>query len=391
VGFEPTETHKTSTVFETVPFVHSGILPGGRLAGRTGVAFRQCFLKTPAVRADASCVADTNLFPDEARFTPRPAWQVIEQARRRYLTGELTLPTTPATRIFLRDGLVYLAERTTDGTLPIRLMMEGVITRDQIQRGTVIVNGVEHVGRLFDMNPTIDRASVELCVELFTDDVMIAVANTVVSSYELVLYRRHPSGIDRWYPHSVPVTGRHGESQTDNSTTTRPTDAVSEAKVAAKPKPKVEVQPAPAEVQPAEVQPAEVQPAEVRAEVQPVQPAEVKAEAQPVQAAEVPAEIMAEATAQPQNRLNAPPITQAVPVIAPAATNVPPPPPITQAVPVTSGITTQVPVTSMPAPTAQIPVTPPALPASTEVDASVIADEVAEAIKRAFAGMGAGL
>ena len=33
VGFEPTETHKTSTVFETVPFVHSGILPGGRLAG----------------------------------------------------------------------------------------------------------------------------------------------------------------------------------------------------------------------------------------------------------------------------------------------------------------------------------------------------------------------
>ena len=31
-GFEPTETHKTSTVFETVPFVRSGILPGGRLA-----------------------------------------------------------------------------------------------------------------------------------------------------------------------------------------------------------------------------------------------------------------------------------------------------------------------------------------------------------------------
>jgi hypothetical protein len=40
----------------------------------------------------------------------------------------------------------------------------------------------------------------------------------------------------------------------------------------------------------------------------------------------------------------------------------------------------------MPAPTAQIPVTP----AATTVDAAVIADEVAEAIKRAFAGMGAG-
>jgi hypothetical protein len=41
----------------------------------------------------------------------------------------------------------------------------------------------------------------------------------------------------------------------------------------------------------------------------------------------------------------------------------------------------------MPAPTAQIPVT--ASPSA--MDASIIADEVAEAIKRAFAGMSAGL
>jgi hypothetical protein len=31
VGFEPTETQKTSTVFETVPFVRSGSLPKSRL------------------------------------------------------------------------------------------------------------------------------------------------------------------------------------------------------------------------------------------------------------------------------------------------------------------------------------------------------------------------
>src|SRR5207344_276573 len=43
VGFEPTETHKTSTVFETVPFVHSGILPGGRLAGDGGRAYPAMF------------------------------------------------------------------------------------------------------------------------------------------------------------------------------------------------------------------------------------------------------------------------------------------------------------------------------------------------------------
>ena len=33
VGFEPTEAQKTSTVFETVPFVHSGTLPGRQVSG----------------------------------------------------------------------------------------------------------------------------------------------------------------------------------------------------------------------------------------------------------------------------------------------------------------------------------------------------------------------
>jgi hypothetical protein len=317
-------------------------------------------------------VADANLFPDEAGFSPRPAWQVIEAARRRYLTGELTLPTTPATRIFLRDGLVYFAERSSDGTLPIRLMVEGVITREQMQRGTVIVNGVEHMGRLFDSDPSIDRASVELCVELFTDDVMISVANEVVPSYEMTLYRRHPSGIDRWYPHSVPVTGRHGDTP-DQSAAKR---ATSEAEAAAaKPKPRPQAQAPEAQQRTEERQP----------NVQPAAKAEVRAPQNP--------EPAPEPRIAPRNNLNAPPITQAVPVTA--RSTAPPPPitqavptisPITQAVPTISPITMQVPLANMPPPTAQIPVTAPK--ASTEVDAAAIADEVAAAIKRAFAGMG---
>ncbi len=304
-------------------------------------------------------MADANLFPDEAGFTPRPAWQVIEAARRQFLTGELTLPTTPATRVYLRDGQVYFAERTSDGALPIRLMMEGVITREQMQRGTVIVNGVEHVGRMFESDPTIDRASVELCTELFTDDVMVAVANTMVKGYELALYRRHPSGIDRWYPHSVPVSGRQGDAQPASAPASRSAATEPAPKAAApKPKPKAEAQPPQAAAQPA-AQPAAAQPAQAAAP----------------------------AKTEPKNNLNAPPITQAVPVTAPVASAVPPPPPITQAVPVTPPPTAQVPVT-MPAPTAQIPVTQPR--ASAELDAAAIADEVALAIKRAFAGTGVG-
>ena len=328
----------------------------------------QCFLKTLAQRADGTSVADANLFPDEAGFSPRPAWQVIEAARRRYLTGELTLPTSPATRIFLRDGLVYFAERSSDGTLPIRLMVEGVITREQMQGGTVIVNGVEHLGRLFDSDSSIDRASVELCVELFTDDVMISVANEVVPSYEMTLYRRHASGIDRWYPHSVPVTGRQGDTPDQSAAKRAASEAAAANAVAAKPKRRPEAQAS--EAQQPEPQGTEVS----QPEVQPAAKAEDRAAQNPEPAQEQQAE--------PRNNLNAPPITQAVPITVSAQSTVPPPP-ITQAVPTISPITT-----NMPPPTAQIPVTAPK--ASQEVDAAAIADEVAEAIKRAFAGMGSG-
>ena len=339
-------------------------------------------------------MADANLFPDEAEFTPRPAWQVIEAARRQYLTGELTLPTKPTTKIYLRDGMVYFAERSTDGALPVRLMMEGVITRSQMQRGTVIVNGVEHVGRMFDADPTIDRPSVELCAELFTDDVMVSVANAVVDGYELVLYKRHCSGIDRWYPHSVPVAARPADAPTPPQAPVAQPVATATASY--------------------------TQPASVVQEPDP--------EPEPV-AAPQPA----------QNSLKSPPITQAVPVVKQAAA-VPPPPPVTQSVPVVTvaapapeadpaqlpmspittqmpaapSVTEQLPVIPPPAPmqisgsptmqlpitaTTQIPITPvtpavpvpPAVKAPSDVDAGVIADEVAEAIKRAFAGMGAGL
>jgi hypothetical protein len=45
-----------------------------------------------------------DLFADETGFTPRPAWQVIEAARRQMLTGELSLATAPTTHVYLRDA-----------------------------------------------------------------------------------------------------------------------------------------------------------------------------------------------------------------------------------------------------------------------------------------------
>ena len=295
-----------------------------------GAAGGQSSLKTLRRFADARAVPGINLFPNETDFSPRPAWQVIEAARRQHLTGELTLQTAPTTRVFMRDGVVYFAERSTDGALAIRLMMEGVITREQMQRGTLIVNGVEHVGRMFDADPSIDRSSVELCAELFTDDVMVDVANRNVTGYELVLYRRHPSGIDRWYPHTASTGGRHYEPSVAEPEPKQATAVVAESRPAAKP--------------------------------------------------------MTETHSEPRNKLDAPPITLAVPVTRSMTITTPPPPMATQRMPIT-------PLAATPPVTAarSLPAThPPAAPSapSDEVDASTIADEVAEAIKRAFAGLG---
>jgi hypothetical protein len=146
-----------------------------------------------------------DLFDQGADTSPRPAWQVIEAARRRYLTGLLVLETTPPTHVYLRDGQVYFAERTTDGGLAVRLLVEGVITRAQMQKATLQVSGVEHLGRMFERDDSIDRDAVELCVELMTDDVLTHIADAEVSGWELKMYQRHPSGLDRWLPTRVEV------------------------------------------------------------------------------------------------------------------------------------------------------------------------------------------
>ena len=154
--------------------------------------------------AEELCV-HADLFASDSGFTPRPAWQVIEAARRQLLTGELSLATTPTTHVYLRDGQVYFAERTTDGGLGVRLLVEGVITRQQMGRGALLVSGIEHLGRMFQRDPSIDRQPVELCVELMTDDVLISVANEVVDHYTMTMYKRHPNGIDRWMPNRIEV------------------------------------------------------------------------------------------------------------------------------------------------------------------------------------------
>jgi hypothetical protein len=148
---------------------------------------------------------DADLFASSDLTAPQRAWQVIDAARRQFITGELLLDTAPPTRVYLRDGQVYYAERTTDGGLGVRLLVEGVITREQMHKGTLHVSGVEHLGRMFDRDTSIDRDAVQLCVELMTDDVLAQIADETVQDFRMAMYKRHPSGIDRWLPTRVEV------------------------------------------------------------------------------------------------------------------------------------------------------------------------------------------
>ena len=219
VGFEPTESCP-SHAFEACPFGRSGTLPGRKVNGYGGGRHQEFhavevtarhpllagdeILKLKKLSAEDLTV-HADLFAHEGGFTRRPAWQVIDAARRQLLTGALSLATTPTTHVYLRDGHVYFAERSTDGGLGVRLLVEGVITRQQMGKGALLVSGVEHLGRMFQRDASIDRHSVELCVELMTDDVLTSVANDVIDHYMMTMYKRHANGIDRWLPTRIEV------------------------------------------------------------------------------------------------------------------------------------------------------------------------------------------
>jgi len=152
---------------------------------------------------------DVGLFDESGGTVARPAWQIIDAARHARVTGELRLELDPeaaatSVSVWLRDGDPYFAERSTDGTLGVRLLVEGHITLPQLQRGTVTVNGVEHIGRMFELEPTVDRAAVEVWVEQATDHVLTSIAAQWVGHYSFAPYKRHPSGVDRW---SAPGSG----------------------------------------------------------------------------------------------------------------------------------------------------------------------------------------
>jgi len=148
---------------------------------------------------------------------PRPASTSLDVARFHAYTGEISFSTDPLVRLYLDGGIVYHAEREGDPTISQALRDIGVVEADQLERGMVRVGDVEHLGRLFEREPSIDRDAVMVVVETRTEAIVLELANRAVASVNVSAYRHHPSGIHRWF-----VTS------TDSAPSQRPVSAVAQ-------------------------------------------------------------------------------------------------------------------------------------------------------------------
>ena len=141
---------------------------------------------------------------------PRPGWVVLDAARDHRFTGELTFDVTPGVRVYLERGVIYLAERVSDPSLGSRLVDAGSLSAVQLERGSVRIGPIEHLGRLFERVPDLDRHRVIVTAELMTEECLGWLASQRVADVASAPYRHHESGMHQWSrgaAHGGPAAG----------------------------------------------------------------------------------------------------------------------------------------------------------------------------------------
>jgi hypothetical protein len=129
---------------------------------------------------------------------PRPGWVVLDAIRDRRFTGEVVFAVAPEVRVYADLGRIYLAERTSEPSLGARLIDAGVLNAAQLERGALRVADTEHLGRLFERVPSVDRHAVMLMTELMAEECLRWIAAQRIPEIEVAPYRHHPSGVHRW-------------------------------------------------------------------------------------------------------------------------------------------------------------------------------------------------
>jgi len=130
---------------------------------------------------------------------PQPVWMTLNEARERAFTGEIVFELDPEVVAYLDYGVVYYAERAGDPSLGQRLLEAGLLDDAQLRRGAVRVGEVEHLGRLFDRDGSVERDAVVVATERFTEELLSELANSATAMAHATAYRHHPSGVHRWF------------------------------------------------------------------------------------------------------------------------------------------------------------------------------------------------
>lgn len=147
--------------------------------------------------SDIDDTLTTDVFGLDGSF-PCPGWRVLDAARSRRFTGEVTCATIPVTKVYFDAGQIYFAERVSDPSLGARLVDAGALTAAQLEHGSMFVGGIAHLGRLFERVGSVDRQQVLLVAELMTEERVGWLAGRLVAGVSLAPYRHHPTGVRRW-------------------------------------------------------------------------------------------------------------------------------------------------------------------------------------------------
>ena len=91
-----------------------------------------------------------------------------------------------------------LAERSTHPSLGARLVDAGALNAVQLEHGSMRIGDTEHLGRLFERVPSVDRQTTLLMTELMNETCVAWLASQHVRGVVSIPYRHHPTGIHRW-------------------------------------------------------------------------------------------------------------------------------------------------------------------------------------------------
>jgi hypothetical protein len=119
------------------------------------------------------------------------------------LSGALHVDFNPGVRLYVMSGSVYFAEVDRQPDLGDRLVADGALTQEQLDQGSLLVQGRRHLGRLFDWTEGVDRETVMRLIGTYSSDVLSTALRLENVRVDFLENQHHRSGIVTWWNNEV--------------------------------------------------------------------------------------------------------------------------------------------------------------------------------------------